>query len=80
MLHAVLLAQNVGEWFSISTVCNQNHVVCSAKGECMEHGVERHEIHDDINVYVGFTLEERIMGHIKLLLSKGGLPIGGGVE
>ena len=46
----------------------------------MEHGVERHEIHDDINVYVGFTLEERIMGHIKLLLSKGGLPIGGGVE
>ena len=52
-------------WFVMSDVCN-------VKGAWMEHGVECLEIHDYINVEVGFTLGKRNMGHIKLLFSKGG--------
>ena len=42
--------------------------------------VECHEIRDDINVLVGLTLRERTMGHVKLLLTKGGLLMRGEVD
>ena len=45
--------------------------VCSTKREWVEHGAECHEIGKGINIKVGFTLGDRTMGHIKLLLSKG---------
>ena len=38
----------------------------------MEHGIEGHEVCDSNNVQVCFRLGEEPMGHMKLLLSKGG--------
>ena len=38
----------------------------------MEHGIEGHEVCDSNNVQVHFRLGEEPMGHMKLLLSKGG--------
>ena len=45
----------------------------------MEHGIEDHEVHNSNNVEVHFTLRKEPMGHMKLLLSKGGSLIRGEV-
>ena len=47
--------ENVGTWFSISTVCSPNHVVgipdiCNAKEEWVEHGIDDHEVRDGNDV------------------------------
>ena len=59
-------------WFGMSDVS-------STKREWVEHGVEDHEVHDSNNVEVRFTLRKEPMGHMKLLLSKGGSLIRGEV-
>ena len=53
--------------------------VSSAKREWVENGVEDHEVHGSNNVQVRFTLRKEPMGHMKLLLSKGGSLISGEV-
>ena len=47
--------ENVGTWFSISTVCSPNHVVgipdiCNVKEEWVEHGIDDHEVRDGNDV------------------------------
>ena len=59
-------------WFGMSDVC-------SAKREWEEHGMESHEVCDSNNIQVHFRLGEESMGHMKLLLSKGGFLIRGQV-
>ena len=51
-------------WFDMAMLWHESEVGGT--------GVESHEIHNGINVQVGLTLRERTVGHIKLLLSKGG--------
>ena len=38
----------------------------------MEHDIEGHQITDSNNLLMGFRLEEATIGHMMLLLSKGG--------
>ena len=54
--------------------------VCSAKRDQVGLRVECQEIHDGVNIQVGLMLGERTMGHVKLLLSKGGLLMRGEVD
>ena len=57
LVHAVLLAREcrqvvylVYPLFVDQTTCSVMLNVCSAKGKCVGHGVECHEIRDGINV------------------------------
>ena len=50
------------------TTCFGMPDVCSAKGEWIKHGIERHEMRDSNNVQVPFMLGEELIK--KLLLSK----------
>ena len=59
-------------WFGMSDVG-------IVKGESEEHGMESHEVCDSNNIQVHFRLGEESMGHMKLLLSKGGFLIRGQV-
>ena len=45
----------------------------------MEHDIEGHQITDSNNLLMGFRLGEATIGHMMLLLSKGGSLMGGEV-
>ena len=70
LVYPMFVAQTT--WFGMSDVC-------SAKGEWVEHGIGGHEVRDSNNVQVRFRLKKEPMGHMKLLLSKGGFLIKGEV-
>ena len=62
LVYALFVAQTT--WFGMPDVY-------SAKGEWVEHVIEGHKVRDSINIQVCFRLGEELMGHMKLLLSKG---------
>ena len=70
LVYPLFVAQTM--WFGMPDVC-------SAKVEWVEHGIEGHEVRDSKVGQVRFRLGEEPMGHLKLLLSKGGSLIRGEV-
>ena len=61
LVYPPLLAETT--WFGVPNVC-------SAERECMEHGIECHEVHNSKSMQVRYMLREEHMGHVKLLSPK----------
>ena len=70
LVYPLLVAQT--NWFGILDVC-------SVKGEWVEHSIKGHDVRVGNNVKLGFRFREAPMGHMKLLLSKGGSFLRGDV-